>query len=372
MRRPQPQWASKAMASPKLAVGGTWLKPLATRTGRRVRGLGFRLRAAAQRHGIALIYHRIAEPGSDPWDLAVSPANFDAHLEVARRHGRCVQLGQFAEQVAARSGPRRTIAFTFDDGYRDNFLVGARALAAHDVPATMFVVSGAVGAGRDFWWDALARVFLTMPHLPETLAMEAAGRQHVWHLGPAADCTAAEMRTLAGWRMERDGARHLRQTLFLSVWRVLIDLPTAAAEACCEQVMAWAGADRSGPVSDHVMSAAEIAALASGGLIEIGGHTKTHLALDTADRATAVHEIAGCRADLAAITGREIASFAYPFGRFTAETARLVREAGFTSACNSNRQLGFPDMDRFHIPRITVPNLDGDQFADLLHRISGP
>ncbi len=348
-----------------------WLQPLATRAGRGARAIGFRARAAVQRHGIALIYHRIAEPGSDPWDLAVSPANFNAHLEVARRHGHCVPFGELADRLEARDGPRRMIAFTFDDGYRDNLVSGAKALEAHDVPATVFVVSGMVGAGQDFWWDALARVFLEMPRLPETLEIVAGGKHHVWQLGPAAECSPAELQALAGWSMLRDGPGHARQTVFLEVWGVLIELPLAAAEDGCEQVMAWAGADRAGPTSDHVMSAEEVAKLASGGLVEIGGHTRTHLPLNTADPQTALKEIAGCRADLAEMTGREILSFAYPFGRFSAETAALVREAGFTRACNSNWRLAFPDMDRFHIPRITVPNLDGDQFAAFLRRISG-
>ncbi len=362
---------NKPMPIASSARSSESLKPLATRVGRRLRGIGFRLRASVQRHGIALTYHRIAEPSADPWDLAVSPANFDAHLEVARRHGRCVSLGAFANAMDAPDGPRRLIAFTFDDGYRDNFVTAAPALEKHDVPATMFIVSGAVGMARNYWWDALARVFLTMPHLPETLNLKVCGTQHHWTLGPAADCTADELRALASWSMLRDGASHVRQHVFLGVWGVLIALPMEAAEVGCEQVMAWAGADRSGSPSDHVMSAGDVAALASGGLVEIGGHTRTHLALDTADRATALDEIAGCRAELSAITAQDIQTFAYPFGRFSTDTAALVREAGFRSACNSNWRVAFPDMDSFHIPRISVPNLDGDQFAALLRSISG-
>ncbi|MGL4543414.1 MAG: polysaccharide deacetylase family protein, partial [Polymorphobacter sp.] len=204
-------------------------KPFRVRHGRRARNAGFRLRCAVQRHGLVLMYHRIAVPGADPWDLAVSPANFAAHLEVMRRHGQCVSLGEFAARIAAADRPRRMIAVTFDDGYRDNLLAGLPALAAHDVPATIFVVSSTTGAGRDFWWDALARVFLTMPDLPAELSLEVAGTLHSWQLGAAAHCSPAALGALAHWSQLHDAVSHPRQTVFLGVWAVLNALPMAQA-----------------------------------------------------------------------------------------------------------------------------------------------
>ncbi len=346
-------------------------KPFRVRTGRYARNAGFRLRAAVQRHGLVLMYHRVAEPGADPWDLAVSPAHFAEHLDVMRRHGRCVSLGEFAAHIDARDRPRRMIAVTFDDGYRDNLVAGEPALAAHDVPATIFVVSGSVGAGRDFWWDALARVFLNATQLPDQLALDVDGVRHDWQLGAAASCTSAELRSLARWSQLRDGVSHPRQQIFLAVWGVLNALPMAAAERLCEAVMAWAGADRAGPISEHTLTADELARLDAGGLVEIGGHTVHHLPLDTCDVATATREIGQCRAQLGDIIGRDVRSFSYPFGRFNPATPALVRAAGFEHACTSNWQVAFPEVDPFLIPRITVTDMDGDRFAAFLQKITG-
>lgn len=346
-------------------------KPLWARAGRHLHHARFLLRAAMERHGIVLMYHRIAEPGADPWDLAVSPANFAAHLEVLQRYGRCVSLADFAGRIDAPDRPKRMIAVTFDDGNRDNLTAGVPALAARDVPATIFVVSGTVGAGRDFWWDALARVFLTLPELPAELSLEAAGTVHSWQLGTAASCAPAELRALAGWSLLRDGVSHPRQTILLGVWEVLNALPMADAERLCEIVTSWAGADRSGPATDHTLSAAELAQFHAGGLVEIGGHTVSHLPLDTVDPDTAAREIGQCRADLGDMVGHEIRSFSYPFGRYGAATPALVRAAGFDRACTSSWSPAFCDTDRFRIPRIGVTNMDGDHFAGFLHRIAG-
>lgn len=330
-----------------------------------------RARASIQCHGLVLMYHRVAEPTSDPWDMAVTPTHFAEHLDVIRRYGECLPLAKFTDRMASADRPRRMIAITFDDGYRDNALNAAPLLEAQDMPATVFVVSSTVGAGRDFWWDALARVFLTMPHLPAELRLEVAGQDHVWLLDDAAECPPDVLSALGRWSADNDAVWHPRQTLFLAVWKILNGCRLEVAEALCEQVVAWAGTDRAGPPADHTMTADEVNQLASGGLIEIGGHTVNHFPLDLADPIQAAAEIGGCRTALREMAGREIESFSYPFGRFSKKTPEIVRLAGFRRACNSWRSIAFPETDPFGIPRIVIPDLDGDQFERLLQDMAG-
>ncbi len=332
-----------------------------------------RVRAGVQRHGLVLMYHRVAEPTSDPWDMAVTPAHFAEHLEVVRRYGDCLPLARFADRMGSADRPRRMIAITFDDGYRDNVLNAAPLLEARDMPATVFVVSSTVGAGHDFWWDALARVFLTMPQLPAELRLDHAGQTHVWQLGDAARCQPEDLAALRRWSVDNDAMWHPRQTLFLAVWKILNGCRLDEAEALCEQVVAWAGIERAGPPTDHSMTAEEVNRLASGGLIEIGGHTVNHFPLDMADSIQAAAEIGGCRTALREMAGRDIDSFSYPFGRFSKKTSGIVRQAGFKRACNSWnwRLLAYPETDRFHIPRIRIPDMNGDQFGSFLQGLAG-
>lgn len=339
--------------------------PLRARARRAQRGAS-RLRARVQSHGLVLMYHRVAEPTSDPWDMAVSPKNFAAQMDVLKQRGDCLALPEFARRIAGRNAPRRSIVITFDDGYRDNLLSAAPTLEARGLPATFFVVSGTLGAGRDFWWDALARIFLETPRLPPELRLETASGPHAWRLGAAADCTPAEIRQLRGWRANETRPSHLRQTLFLAVWDVLASHPLAEAEALCERVAAWAGVDRRGPVADHPLEPDDIGRLVRGGLIDVGGHTVSHRPLDDLAPAEAAAEIKGCRAALSDLAGREIQSFSYPFGRFAPVTPSLVREAGFACACNSRPRLAYAPADPYRIPRIVVPDLDAEAFTEFL------
>lgn len=59
-------------------------------------------------------------------------------------------------------------------------------------------------------------------------------------------------------------------------------------------------------------------------------------------------------------------SFAYPYGtrrHFTLETAAIVQEAGFTSACTTEPGLVASGADPFTLPRAAVRDWDGDTFA---------
>src|SRR6202011_2817551 len=97
-----------------------------------------RLAAAAGRSCLAiLLFHRVTD--AVPEDgLTVSTARFRRLCRMLRNQFHVVPLGEIYRIV--RGGgpmPRRTLAITFDDCYRDN-LLAARELAEHGLPATFF------------------------------------------------------------------------------------------------------------------------------------------------------------------------------------------------------------------------------------------
>ena len=107
--------------------------------------LGGRLRPRA----VVLLYHRIAEPETDPHRQAVPPAVFESHLEMLRREYHVKAL----PDVVGRSYQDRTVAVSFDDGYADNLTAAAPIAARLGVPITVFVAVQPVLDGRPFPWD---------------------------------------------------------------------------------------------------------------------------------------------------------------------------------------------------------------------------
>jgi peptidoglycan-N-acetylglucosamine deacetylase len=90
-----------------------------------------------------------------------------------------------------------------------------------------------------------------------------------------------------------------------------------------------------------VLSAGDLRSL--GSAFELGGHTLGHVALNALSTEQAWAEISGCKQWLEDLTGRRVASFCYPRGKFDRTLAMLVRRAGFAGArtCLFNLN-GFP------------------------------
>lgn len=93
--------------------------------------------------------------------------------------------------------------------------------------------------------------------------------------------------------------------------------------------------------------------------VTFGAHTRTHRHLQALPEEQQREEIAGSKADLEALLGEEVPDFCYPAGKYGPETLRLVREAGFTTACTCNRGAAEFAPGPLELPRKTVSWRDG-------------
>ncbi|MCX5768762.1 MAG: polysaccharide deacetylase family protein [Candidatus Hydrogenedentes bacterium] len=94
---------------------------------------------------------------------------------------------------------------------------------------------------------------------------------------------------------------------------------------------------------------------------EIGCHTKTHPRLARLDRGGQNDEIAGAKGLIEQQIGREVASFAYPFGSrddYNELSIAIVREAGFRQAASNRYGVNTPGANRFDLRRIWVDRSD--------------
>src|SRR5690349_9090397 len=64
-----------------------------------------------------------------------------------------------SDLTEGRPLPRRAVALTFDDGYRDNLAIAGPLLAKLGLPATCFLVPHALSGQVVPWWERLAWAF---------------------------------------------------------------------------------------------------------------------------------------------------------------------------------------------------------------------
>jgi peptidoglycan/xylan/chitin deacetylase (PgdA/CDA1 family) len=88
--------------------------------------------------------------------------------------------------------------------------------------------------------------------------------------------------------------------------------------------------------------------------VEVGAHSCSHPHLDTLRERRAREEVTRSKALLEDALEREVATFAYPHGYSGRRVRRLVREAGYRSACGVKETLSAPGDDRYALARLMV------------------
>ena len=102
---------------------------------------------------LILMYHIVDKPcAAQEARFCVTPREFDRQIGCLRERGYVpVSLDRIVDCLVDRSPmPPNAITVTFDDGFADTCERAIPILQAHDVPATMFAVSGRLA--RDNEW----------------------------------------------------------------------------------------------------------------------------------------------------------------------------------------------------------------------------
>jgi peptidoglycan/xylan/chitin deacetylase (PgdA/CDA1 family) len=251
-----------------------------------------------------LLYHRVAVTDVDSWRIAVHPERFAEHVELIATRFRVRPL---VDLLDARDA---AVAVTFDDGYRDNLYVAKPLLERHDVPATVFVVSGYLDSGLDFWWDVLERY------------RAAAGLADIEYRALHRDLRLKS-------REEREG--FVRR----------LDVPPSSERT--------------------TLSGDELVRLCDGGLIEVGAHTVTHPDLRELSDAAQLDELRSSKRELENRLGCPVQGLAYPYGGIGAGSVAAARSAGFAYACTAEEGTVGAGTDPLLVPRLHVEDWPGDE-----------
>lgn len=264
--------------------------------------------------GIATIFvlHRVISEKEIVLDpaLAVSEAFLDAALGYVIGKGhKVVTVSELHRRAEMGQVTPHMVAFTFDDGYRDN---AARAFAVfekHRVPWSLYLTTGFPDLTCPYWWGALERVLMSR----DSFDLEVGGRHRSFRTKSVSEKRAA-------FRKIRVATAENRAEL---------------STYLCTRY----GIEGRELLRDDALSWAEIRRLAASGSVELGAHTVTHPLLTRLDADDVRKELRDCRSRIREMTGIEVQHFAYPYGAAGAREHALAREAGFTSAAtaiNSN------------------------------------
>jgi peptidoglycan/xylan/chitin deacetylase (PgdA/CDA1 family) len=236
-----------------------------------VRVLSERLGGAPLR---VLAYHGVEDP-----------MTFQDQMGYLSDHYNPLSLADLVE-VARGTGrlPDRAVMVTFDDGERSVLLDGLPILRQHGIPATVFVVTGALDGGAPFWWTEVATLVsagATSPRLPS-------GGPH-------------------------EAVRHLKMVADDQRLSILAELRTAV--------------DVQPPSTTHVDEAELVALVQSG--VAIGNHSMSHPCLNRCADEKVLFEIQTSHERLTDVLGTPPLAFAYPNGDWDGRVVAVLTELGY-------------------------------------------
>lgn len=299
------------------AIGAAVLKPLFHRAG-----------------VLCITHHRIADAvAHDPDVISGRPQDLERQAAWVRRHYATLSGTDVADALFGRrrlSGP--AVAFTFDDGYADNFAAGRMLMERHGIAATFFIATAFIESGLLPPWD---RIGFALRHTREAVLAVPAIEGH----GPWQIATAAYEPAI---------------TQAMRIYRSLPALQQPQFVDACER----AAGVRARPGPSPFMTWDQIRQLRDMGHT-IGAHTHTHPVLASLSADEQHGEIAESKRILEAQLGGPVDVFAYPYGKpettFTVQTQRAVEACGFAAAFSFYGGWNAPGRTaRFDVKRIKV------------------
>jgi peptidoglycan/xylan/chitin deacetylase (PgdA/CDA1 family) len=269
-----------------------------------------------------LVYHRVRElPETyqfDPELVSATPGQFSWQMRHVRDHCTPISFGDLARILDGEVAyPRNPIIVTFDDGFDDNYLSAYPILRELGVKATIFVATDYIGSGRAFWFD----------HVAHALNIAPAGRYRVQQPdGNALEIAVPE-------------APDDRRALATTVKSALKSLPNdARVDRVGALVRALGVADIVDCADSRPLDWAQVAEMASSGVIEIGSHSNSHAILSRLDPASLATELRMSRERIRQAVGEDCTAIAYPDGgpdSYTDDVVRAVQDAGYRFACTN-------------------------------------
>jgi peptidoglycan/xylan/chitin deacetylase (PgdA/CDA1 family) len=313
-----------------------------------VRRLVNRLHRWFRRRGgpVILMYHRIGTPDVDPWGLSVSPERFAEQVQALRTRRTVLSMDALVHRLQSGDLPRDAVAITFDDGYVDNLHQAKPILEIAGVPATVFITTGLIGRGEEFWWDELARMVLCRA---EPLAASVTVQADRLQIDlPPIDPIEPRISWRAWHRAET-----AREAAYQTLWRSVRDCAQGRREGAMAELRQAFGITLPNP-ADLPMRAADVRSLVSE-YISVGAHGCTHQPLTGLPPAARFEEIRKSRVEAESLSALAVTGFTYPHGDRDAETIDMVRQAGYAWACSTREATVDPSLaNRYDLPRIAV------------------
>jgi len=274
-----------------------------------------------------LTYHRVLTH-QDPLAIGSLDKNtFTEQMKLLQKYYHVISIETLIKNLAKGTLVPGSVCITFDDGYRDNFVIAFPILKSLNLPATIFLATDFIGTGKILWYDRVLQAFK--------------------------DCKLRE------FNIPEAGLYHKQLTVknnelhpAFEVLEWLKGFSPAERNQKVEKLFITLGLEKE-PMCDLMLNWDEVRAMQKQG-ITIGAHTCSHPILSTISDQENEFEILGSQKIIEKEIGVPVLHFAYPNGRISdyGNAAKLALKKGnFDCALTTNPGVNRKDQNQYEIKR---------------------
>jgi peptidoglycan/xylan/chitin deacetylase (PgdA/CDA1 family) len=304
--------------------------------------VAWKLKQVSKYNSVILMYHRVVpinearevfQPG-----IYVEPYIFERHLRFLKKYFCIVPFSELLDcsrRTLRVLNDKPVCVLTFDDGWYDFYTYAFPILKAHQVPATVFLPTDFIGTKNWFWTDRLTFLFFQKKQLKGlTKRIQFSRNPLVNRLeemkGPPESSVEKAIGQLKTYRNEQ-------------IEEVLLEIVKN-------------GDLKPAPTERAFLSWEEVKEIAQSGLITFGSHTATHRILTTLEECKIKEEL---RRSKEKLVGEKVGDpafipFSYPNGNYDDRIAKMVKDAGYSSAVTTETGWNHHESDRFSLKRIPI------------------
>ncbi|WP_372756558.1 polysaccharide deacetylase family protein [Mariniflexile sp.] len=312
---------------------------------------------------IVLMYHRVCETKSDPWQLAVSPDNFESQIKAITKNFNVLPVSDLITQFNSNKIKPKSVYITFDDAYQDNYFYAKPILEKYNCPATFFVPTYFIGKKQMFWWDELEEIILHSKELPDELTFQV-DLETFEFLNKMEALTMDIQKKQKNWHYTEKPPTK-RCELYLQISDILKPLPFSKIVIVLNHLKTWANVVPSIINENLAMTPEQLKTLSNNKLFSFGLHTETHPALANHAYDIQLSEISNNYSFLKSYENAVINAIAYPHGNFNDTTLSIVKQNNIALGFTTSGDIITKKSSPLQLGRIQVPNCNGT----LLHKL---
>lgn len=266
--------------------------------------------------GHILTFHRVLPSSNEHrihnhLSLEISPEQLEATIAFYQQEGYTFKsLDQVYQALLEEAPLEKFVAFTFDDGYKDNFSIAYPILKKHNIPFAIYVTTNFPDQRSILWWYLLEET--VQQH--DRIEFNWKGMDHRYKCDNLAskELVFDQIRTIINQSFNTKTYKALLKGIFNKTELELYEYSR-------NMVLSWE----------------DIKTLSADPLCTIGAHTVSHYPLKQLDEDQLTFEIQQSKERIEKYIKCPVEHFAYPFGKASEASFRefeVIKSMGFKTA----------------------------------------